>query len=122
TTSSGGHTQTVTRTRTFVADPNDLTHVSSLVDSKTLNGTATWTSAYQKLANAGATWTRTSPLGRQGSALLDDAGRVVQINAPGMAPVVIDYLTSGPNKGRLWHVSQSDGVTARVTELTYDPV
>lgn len=120
TTSSGGHTQIVTRTRTVMANPNDPTDISSLVDSSTVNGAATWTSAYEKLGNGGATWTRTSPLGRQGSVLLDDDGRVVQVNAPGVAPVVIEYSSSGPNKGRPWRVSQSSGAETRATEVTYE--
>jgi YD repeat-containing protein len=119
-TKSGGLTQTVTRTRTATCAPNDITNVTALVDQMSVNGSAAWTSAYQKLANGTATWIRTSPLGRQGTMTLDASGRAVLMSVPGIAPVSLEYVTAGPNKGQISKISQASGGETRATEFAYD--
>ncbi len=120
TTVTGGITQTITRSRTATYAPNDLTDVSSLVDQTTINSAATWTTTYQKQANGTATWTRTSPLNRHGTITADANGRPVELSAPGLAPVTLQYYPWGPHQGRVWKVSQASGGETRTTEILYD--
>lgn len=61
-----------------------------------------------------------SPLGRQGTVTVNSAGRILHIDPAGLSPLVFSYVASGPNKGRVQQIYQTNGNSVRVATLTYD--
>src|SRR5258708_16202609 len=104
-----GLTRTVaqSRTATMMSSTDPLT-LRTLLTQITVNG-RTSSSTYDGVAK---TITQTTAVGRQTVVSLDSAGRVVQIAASGIQPVVLHYDARGRN----------DTITqgTRVTTLAYD--
>ena len=110
---AGGLTQTITTTRTAtLSDPLNLLSLTKLTDTVTLNG-RTFTSVYD---GATRTATSTSAAGRQGNAVIDSLGRVVQSQVAGLLANDLTYDT----RGRLASVTQGAGVEARMATLSYN--
>ncbi|WP_165373074.1 RHS repeat domain-containing protein [Sorangium cellulosum] len=83
-TTPGGKTMSIERSRTAdLANPADALSFSSLVDTTTINGR----SFVEIFSRAERTVTRTTPAGRQVTTTLDNRGRLVKIEVPGLLPV-----------------------------------
>jgi RHS repeat-associated protein len=61
-------------------------------------------------------WTRTSPALRQSHETLDEKGRVVKLEVPGLEPVSFGFDSAG----RLSSIHQGTAVAERVTTIAYD--
>ncbi len=98
----GGVTSTTTGSRQVaLADPNDPLSLTSLTDTRTVDGHS-WTRAYDAAKH---TLTQTTPAGQLTVFTLDQQGRVVQSDpGAGVAPVTYGY----DGAGRLIHVAQGD--------------
>jgi RHS repeat-associated protein len=87
-----GLTSTVTRSQSMVGvDGGTALDFVSLTETVTVNGHA-FTSRYE---SAPRTVTTTSPLGRTATTTLDEKGRVVRVEVPGILPVVPGYDAEG---------------------------
>jgi len=108
-TTPGGHVRTATSSRTVaLADLSDPLSLVSLTDTLTING-ATFTSVYDPANRA---FTVTTPAGRHGTTVLDQAGRPVTIGIEGLTPLEISY----DDRGRTASFVQG----ARAYTLSYD--
>ena len=103
-------TMASTRTATL-STPGDPFSLVALTDTLKMNN-RTYTGTYNSAAR---TWTITTPAGRQSTMLLDDQGRLVQRQMPGLAPLRHDY----DNRGRVISVTQGLSPTARVSTFAY---
>jgi len=102
-------TTTTERTVTLADETNPFSSLTTQTDQVTVNGRIT-TSVYTA---ADKTLKTTSPVGRQTTTWLDNFGRVVQAQVPGLLAVKPSYDA----KGRLESVTQGEGADART--LTY---
>lgn len=96
-----------------LADSADLLSLVQLSKTSTLNALTT-TSTYDA---AGRTWTTTSPAGRESALTLNDKGRPVLSQPPGLSPMTFDY----DPRGRLAQLVQGQGTEARTTTFDYYP-
>jgi RHS repeat-associated protein len=90
------------------ADPDDVFSAQTITDRRHVNGresSSTWNVPSQ-------TVTTSTPEGRSRAARLDDIGRIVREEVPGLAPIDYHYDL----QGRLVSVDQGD----RTWELAYD--
>jgi len=112
-----GLTSTVTTEKSVtLAEPNNPLSLTALLDKVTVNG-RTSTSYYDATTR---TITATSPQGRQIVIFLDDKGRIVREQVPGLADVGYQY----DDRGRLAVIAegwkaQDNGASARITSLGY---
>ncbi|MFZ5895027.1 MAG: RHS repeat-associated core domain-containing protein [Myxococcota bacterium] len=90
-------------------DPNDLLSVSKFAETTSIDGDA-YTRSYDRKTN---TFTSTTPMVRVTTTKLNDAGQVVEIDRPGVAPMQIEY----DDRGRPTTFTQGD----RTSTLHYDP-
>ncbi|MCL6613780.1 MAG: RHS repeat protein [Firmicutes bacterium] len=60
--------------------------------------------------------TSTTPEGRQSFTYLDEKGRVIRTEVPGLAPVAFEY----DERGRLVSITEGEGLEARVGRLEYN--
>ncbi len=90
------------------ADPNDLLNITKFSETTNIDGDA-YTRSYDRKTN---TFTSTTPMVRVTTTKLNDAGQAVEIDAPGVAPVSIEY----DDRGRPTTFTQAD----RVSKLHYD--
>lgn len=110
-----GLTATTNASRTVeLSDPSNLTQPKSITDTTTYNGTRTHTSVYQAADNK---ITTTSAEGRQTTSYLDDKGRLIKEEVPGLANVYYDY----DERGRIISLTEGEGEVARTATITYDP-
>jgi RHS repeat-associated protein len=89
-----GLTQQVTQTRTLQLADADALFVNSLTDTFRVNGrtaTAAWTFSDRKFRFV-------SPAGRVAEQILDAAGRIREVRAPGVLPVFYTYDELGRTK------------------------
>ncbi len=96
----------ITQRSATLADPNNLLSHAQLSESVTLNG-RTSTAVYNATDR---TWHSTSPAGRTLSASIDEQGRPLRMQRPGLHDVVFDY----DNRGRLESVTSGDRLTTFV--------
>ncbi|WP_437669669.1 RHS repeat domain-containing protein [Sorangium sp. So ce131] len=88
----GGRTMSIARSRAAdLADPADALSFSSLVDTTTINGL----SFVEVFSKATRTVTRRTPAGREVTTTLDNRGRPVKIEVPGILPVDLTYDARG---------------------------
>ncbi len=107
-----GLSLTVASTRTAtLSNPGDPFSLVALTDTLKMNY-RTYTGTYNSAAR---TWTLTTPAGRQSTMLLDDQGRLVQQQLPGLAPLRYDY----DDRGRVISVTQGLSPTVRVSTFAY---
>lgn len=112
--SSGGLTATLTSARSVtLADPSDLLSLTTLTDTRTLNGRIS-TSVYQ--ANTRTT-TATTAAGRQSHMLIDTQGRPIHDQPTGLFTTDYAYDVHG----RLQTVTQGDNTDMRSLTLGYNP-
>ena len=105
-----GLTQTTASSRSVtLANPNDPLNISVSTDRTTING-VTYTRTYDKIAR---TVTLKTPENRVTTLRLDATGRVISVEAPGVAAVSVVYDA----KGRPSTVTQGD----RTSTFAYDP-
>ncbi len=110
TTATGGLTSTTTSQRSVtLSDPTDPMSLLSQTDSTTVNGHTT-SSVY---VASSRTNTTTSPMGRQNMMTMDNQGRPLQIDIPGITPVNFNY----DSYGNLSQLSQG----ARESNFTISP-
>jgi RHS repeat-associated protein len=106
-----GLTRTETRSRSMtLSNQNDLLSLMFLTEQVTMNG-KTYQSTYDAVAK---TITQRTPVGRQTVVALDSAGRVGQVQMPGVLPVNIQYDV----RGRPQTVTQG----TRTYSYTFDPL
>jgi YD repeat-containing protein len=109
-TTPGGRAMSIARSRAAdLADPGDAMSFSSLTETTTVNGR----SFVEIFSKAQRTVTRTTPAGRRITTRLDDRGRVVQIEVPGILPVQLTYDAHG----RLETTAQGGRTSARAYPL-----
>jgi YD repeat-containing protein len=91
-TTPGGKTLSITRSRAAtLLDPTDAMSFTTITDTTVVNGK----SFLEVFAKAPRTITRTSPVGRQATTTLDNKGRVVMMEVPGVLPVQLAYDAHG---------------------------
>ncbi|WP_438031825.1 hypothetical protein [Sorangium sp. So ce204] len=91
-TTPGGKTMSIERSRAAdLADPADALSFSSLTDTTTINGR----SFVELFSKATRTVTRKTPAGRHVTTTLDNRGRLVKIEVPGILPVDLRYDAHG---------------------------
>jgi RHS repeat-associated protein len=113
TTSTGGLTSTVTTERAVtLTDPLNPLSLISLTDTVRINGRA-HISSY---AAGTKTFTNTTPEGRQGIAIINTLGRVVEEQAAGLLPTGYTYDA----RGRLATITQGTGPDERTATFSYD--
>jgi RHS repeat-associated protein len=106
----GGKQMSITSSSSAVLDSSK--NLVSRVDTTTVNGKAS-TSTYNAAAK---TITNVSPVGRRTVTTLDAQGRVVQVQAANLAPIIFAYDA----RGRLGSVTVGTGTNARITGFGYD--
>ncbi|OGP87479.1 MAG: hypothetical protein A2156_10700, partial [Deltaproteobacteria bacterium RBG_16_48_10] len=112
-TTPGGGSLTSTLGRTVtLSNPNDPLSITTMTNTLNNDGRAS-TRVYNA---ATRTVTDTSPMGRQSMSTLDSLGRVIQVQAVGIDPVVFSYDT----RGRLVSMTQGTGPDVRLTTYDYD--
>ncbi len=108
-----GKTYSLTTSRTVTLnDPDNILSVKTLTDTTTINSTKTFTSAYDATTH---TLTNTTPMGRKSVTTLDDQGRVIKVETPGLAPVAFVY----DDWGRLYQITEGAGSTARISKVFF---
>ncbi len=108
-----GKTYSMTSTRSVtLSDLDNILSVKTLTDATTINGTKTFTSVYDATTH---TITSTTPLGRKSVSTLDDQGRVIKVETPGLAPVAFAY----DERGRLYQITEGAGSTARISKVFF---
>ena len=113
-TTPGGLSSVSTGERTVnMANPDDPLSLTSQNDVKTVNGRS-YTAHYDA---ATRTSTTTTPVGRQGTAVIDNLGRIVQREISGIVPTRYAYDT----QGRLSTIAQGTGAEERTTTFGYIP-
>jgi RHS repeat-associated protein len=95
-----------------LADENDPLSLTKLTETVSING-RTSTSVYEKANNQ---ITTTSAEGRQTVSHLDDNGRLIREQTPGLEDVHYQY----DNQGRLLEIRVGDGAEARTTQISYN--
>jgi RHS repeat-associated protein len=114
TTKTGGLTSVITSTRTAtLTDSYDPLSLTKLTDTVTVNG-RTATSVFDAAIRSATT---TSAAGRQSTIALDNKGRLIQSQIPGIFPVDVTYDANG----RLATISQGSGADERELSLAYNP-
>lgn len=114
TTKTGGLTSVVSSTRTAtLTDPSNPLGLTTLTDTITVNG---------KISNtvydaATRTSTNTSAAGRQSTSTLDEKGRVIQTQIPGILALNSTY----DENGRLAIITQGTGADEREISFSYNP-
>ncbi|MFZ5893275.1 MAG: RHS repeat-associated core domain-containing protein [Myxococcota bacterium] len=109
TMSKGSQKSVVKTARSYsFSDPNDLLSLTKFSETTNIDGDA-YTRSYDRKTN---TFTSTTPMVRVTTTKLNDAGQVIEIDAPGVAPVTIEY----DDRGRPTTFTQAD----RVSKLHYD--
>ncbi|WAM22762.1 MAG: right-handed parallel beta-helix repeat-containing protein (plasmid) [Candidatus Methanoperedens sp.] len=105
----GGLEQTITNQRTAIlANKNDPFSLQNLTEMESING-RTFT---DRLDMVTKTITSQTPMGRTSSATIDNKGRVMESQVPGIIPVQFTY----DERGRLNNVSQG----SRAYSFSYD--
>lgn len=94
-----------------MADPADLLSLVLQTDTVSING-RTYTSTYTAETRSFVT---TTPEARQWEATIDDQGRVVEADPPGLLPTRLQY----DDQGRLITVRQGNGEETRTVSLSY---
>jgi RHS repeat-associated protein len=113
TTTTGGLISTVTTERAVtLADPLNPLSLTGLTDTVRING-RTHSSSY---AAETQTFTNTTPEGRQGIAIIDTLGRVVEEQIAGLLPTGYTYDA----RGRLSTTTQGTGPDERTASFSYD--
>lgn len=111
-TTPGGLKYEMTGERTAKLEaPNDALSLLTQTDTVTING-KTYTTVYDATTR---TYTSTTPMGRRSVTTLDEKGRVVKVEVPGLASVVFEY----DERGRLVRTTEGSGSEARITSVTY---
>lgn len=109
-----GPTLTASSTQTAVlSDPADILSMTSLTSTSTVDGrttTATYTAATR-------TEVVTAPSGRTAALSTDTLGRLMQLDAGGLAPATLTYDA----RGRIATVTRGSGAGARTYALAYNP-
>jgi len=91
-TTPGGKTLSIARSRAAtLLDPTDAMSFTTTTDTTTVNGK----SFLEVFAKAPRTLTRTTPAGRHVTTTLDNKGRVVKMEVPGVLPVDLAYDAYG---------------------------
>jgi RHS repeat-associated protein len=112
-TSTGGLTSTTTTARNVVlSDPNNPLSLTSVTDTRTVNG-RTYTSVFDAVNRL---FTATSPAGRQETSDIDTLGRPVQVATAGLLAVNNSYDTLG----RLVSLTQGSDAEARIVNFAYN--
>ncbi|MDG5815419.1 RHS repeat-associated core domain-containing protein [Chitinispirillales bacterium ANBcel5] len=112
-TTPSGLTYTMTSSRTAeLEDPGDLFSVQTITDSVLINGQLHITIYDAQTKNI----TSISPEGRQSITTIDDKGRVVLSEVPGVLPVEYEY----DSHGRVALVKQGSGSSARQSTILYN--
>lgn len=108
-----GLTSTMTSARqATLSDSTNPLSLTQLVETQTLNG-KTWQSSYNATTR---TFTRTSPLGRVSTLVVDAKGRPVSIQPAGVATQTLAY----DSLGRLQDVSQVSNGETRLLHYAYN--
>ena len=108
-----GKTYTMTGSRTAIlSDSADPFSLQTLTDTMTVNG-KTYTTTYDAAVRQ---VTSVTPMGRQSVTTLDDKGRVIKTEVPGLAPVSFEY----DERGRLFRIGEGTGSNARVSTIYYN--
>ncbi|MCL6614542.1 MAG: hypothetical protein K6U03_08020, partial [Firmicutes bacterium] len=109
----GGLTYTQTAARSVtLAEPGNPLSLQTMTDTITINGrtyTTTYAAATQRI-------TSTTPEGRQSFTSLDEKGRIIRTEVPGLAPVAFEYDT----RGRLTTITEGTGIEARISRINYN--
>lgn len=114
TMTTGGLTSTMTLSRTAsLTDSANPLSLSLLVDAVTVNG-RTSTTVYDGPTR---TSTYTSAAGRQSTATIDDKGRLIEAQIPGLVGITVAY----DEKGRPAAITQGAGVDKRELSFLYNP-
>ncbi|MCF6211896.1 MAG: RHS repeat protein [Gammaproteobacteria bacterium] len=113
TTTPGGLERIVTQQRQAeLSNPGDLLSHTSLTETLTVNGKAT-VNIFETATN---TWILTTPEGRTRTTVLDDKGRVLSMQASGLAALNFSYDT----RGRLADITLGSGTDSRSLQMSYD--
>jgi RHS repeat-associated protein len=121
--------QTLLPSDAVVTTPSGRSIEATFVESKTLTDAKNFLSATEwstaamigdrvfetRFERANRTLSSKSPLGRTSSTVLDDLGRMVQSQAPGLGVVSREY----DDRGRLISVTQTAGKESRSQSFTY---
>ncbi|MGQ9779049.1 MAG: hypothetical protein ACUVRM_04100 [Bacillota bacterium] len=95
-----------------MAEPGNPFSLQTMTDTVTINGrtyTITYNTSTRRI-------TTTTPEGRESFAYLDEKGRVIRTEVPGLAPVTFEY----DERGRLVSITEGMGLEARVTRFAYN--
>ena len=95
-----------------LATPGDPLSLQGLADIVTING-RTYVSDYDAATRK---ITSTTPEGRQSFTTLDEKGRVILTEVPGLAPVSFEYDA----RGRLVTITEGMGAEARISRIAYN--
>ena len=108
----GGLTSVQTMTRSVdLADPDDIFSLETLTDTVAINNRT-----YAKVFDGSAMqWILTSPEGRQSMITMNEHGRVVESQVPGLNPLQFTYNA----QGKLTQVSQGSGPDSRIGSISY---
>jgi RHS repeat-associated protein len=117
---TGGKTLSLSTERSAtLADPNDVSSLTSLTDKVTVNGKA-FTTLFERTA-AERKLTRTTAAGRKSVTLLDEKARPRRIEVASatlpLEPTELDYYEAGLERGLLKTIKRGE----RLYELFYDP-
>ena len=108
-----GLTSTVSVNRTVaLADSSDPLSLTTLTDTASING-----QNYTQIFDAKSRQiTQLTPAGRRAIATLDEHGRAVKVELPGLNPISLSY----DGQGRLAGFAQGTGAEARVGSVVYN--
>jgi RHS repeat-associated protein len=95
-----------------LADLNDPLTLKTLSDTARINGRS-YTQTFDAKSRQ---VTRVTPAGRRSVMTLDEHGRVVKAEIPGLLPVSLSY----DEQGRLTNIAQGTGNEARITTVAYN--
>ena len=110
-----GHTSTMSATRSVVQrDPNDDASVAVQIDSTVVNGRES--STIYTVTDRGILLSRTSPAGRNTRAVLDERGRLIELQSGTFEPTGYEYDA----RGRLVGITVGKNTAARSIALGYD--
>jgi RHS repeat-associated protein len=112
TTPSGKVSTSSSQRVVSLAVPGDPLSLRSYTESATINGRL-YSMSYD---NATKTFTRTSPTGRQTTAIIDAQGRVLQRQVGGLAPLTYEY----DSRGRPTKVTHGTGIDSRIANFAYN--
>jgi RHS repeat-associated protein len=112
-TTPSGLVSTLLLNRTVtLAEPNNPLSLKTLTDALSING-RTYTLTFDAGKKQASSRT---PAGRQTVMTVDDQGRAVKAEVPGLLPIQFTY----DKRGRLATIAQGTGAEARAMSLSYD--